>query len=96
MLFYDVVYVCLDYLNGDFLLECGVCVDVVICVLCSQQVDLQKWVYEDMQVYFFVYLNNWKLKCLDSNIDYCCVLNLEIWFQCYNKVLLVIDKYSDY
>ncbi len=95
-LFYDAAYVRLDYPNGDLPLERGVCADVVIRALRSQQVDLQKRVHEDMQAHFSAYPNNWKLKRPDSNIDHRRVPNLETWFQRQNKALPVTDKYSDY
>ncbi|WP_437441278.1 DUF1287 domain-containing protein [Salmonella enterica] len=95
-LFYDAAYVRLDYPNGDLPLERGVCADVVIRALRSQQVDLQKRVHEDMQAHFSAYPNNWKLKRPDSNIDHRRVPNLETWFQRHNKALPVTDKYSDY
>ncbi|MBF3355665.1 DUF1287 domain-containing protein, partial [Leptospira borgpetersenii serovar Hardjo-bovis] len=81
---------------GDLPLERGVCADVVIRALRSQQVDLQKRVHEDMQAHFSAYPNNWKLKRPDSTIDHRRVPNLETWFQRQNKALPVTDKYSDY
>lgn len=95
-LFYDAAYVRLDYPNGDLPLERGVCADVVIRALRSQQVDLQKLVHEDMQTHFSAYPNNWQLKRPDSNIDHRRVPNLETWFQRHKKALPVTDNYSDY
>lgn len=58
---YDFVYQVLFYFGGDVLFDCGVCIDVVVCVLCSQGLDLQVCLYEDMCGNFSVYLVIWGL-----------------------------------
>ncbi|CAH6660974.1 DUF1287 domain-containing protein [Pseudocitrobacter vendiensis] len=95
-LYYDAAYVRLAYPNGDIPLERGVCADVVIRALRTQQVDLQKLLHEDMLADFAAYPQNWKLKRPDSNIDHRRVPNLETWFQRHDKALSITDKYSDY
>lgn len=95
-LYYDAAYVRLAYPNGDIPLERGVCADVVIRALRTQQIDLQKLLHEDMQANFAAYPQKWKLKRPDSNIDHRRVPNLETWFERHDKALPITDKYSDY
>ncbi len=71
--------------GGDVPQERGVCSDVVIRALRSQQVDLQKLVHEDMAKNFAEYPQKWKLKRPDSNIDHRRVPNLETWFIRHDK-----------
>lgn len=95
-LIYDPAYVRLPYPGGDIPLERGVCADVIIRALRTQQIDLQQQVHEDMQAHFSSYPQNWKLSRPDANIDHRRVLNLETWFARQDKALPVTNRHHDY
>ena len=94
--FYNPAYVRLAYPGGDVPLEQGVCSDVVIRALRSQQVDLQQKVHEDMRANFRAYPQNWKLTRPDANIDHRRVPNLETWFSRHGKALPITRQPGDY
>jgi len=76
---YDPAYVQLAYPGGDVSADKGVCADVVIRVLRTLEVDLQKLVHEDMRVNFSAYPKLWGLNRPDRNIDHRRVPNLETY-----------------
>lgn len=95
-LFYDPAYSRISYPGGDVALERGVCADVVIRALRSQQVDLQQLVHDDMKAHFSAYPQKWKLTRPDTNIDHRRVFNLETWFARHHKSQPVSDSLADY
>lgn len=74
---YDPSYVRLGYPGGDVPKDRGVCADVVIRVLRTENIDLQKLVHQDMRKAFASYPALWGLSNPDRNIDHRRVPNLE-------------------
>lgn len=74
---YDPSYVQLGYPGGDVPADRGVCADVVVRVLRTQGIDLQKLIHEDMRTSFNDYPSLWGLKKPDRNIDHRRVPNIE-------------------
>ena len=68
---YDGSYKKLDYPNGDVDNNRGVCVDVVIrSYRNAHNIDLQKYVHEDIVKNFDKYPQLWDMKGPDKNIDH--------------------------
>lgn len=81
-LFYDSSYRVIDYPNGDFSIDRGVCTDVIVRALrVAYNYDLQELVHEDMEKNFSKYPQIWALKQPDKNIDHRRVPNLQTFFK---------------
>lgn len=93
---YDPAYVVLPYPNGDVPQDRGVCTDVVIRALRSQDLDLQRRVHEDMQAHFDLYPKRWGLRAADANIDHRRVPNLQTWFDRQGWSVPATDREDDY
>jgi uncharacterized protein YijF (DUF1287 family) len=78
---YDPAYFSLTYPNGDPPIDRGVCTDVVIRALRSQDIDLQVRIHEDMRANFSAYPALCGLSRPDRNIDHRRVPNQMRWFQ---------------
>jgi hypothetical protein len=74
----------------------GVCTDVVIRALRTQDIDLQRRVHEDMRAHFQKYPQKWGLRGPDRNIDHRRVPNLQTWFTREGWSLPVSGHAKDY
>ncbi|MDR1074766.1 MAG: DUF1287 domain-containing protein [Xanthomonadaceae bacterium] len=79
--YYDPAYEALGYPGGDVPQDRGVCTDVVIRALRTQNIDLQKTIHQDMRENFRLYPQNWGLSGPDRNIDHRRVPNQMRWFE---------------
>lgn len=94
---YDPAYVRLDYPNGDFAIEKGVCTDVVIRAMRKGWgKDLQQLVHEDMKKEFHKYPKIWGLTKADKNIDHRRVPNLQTFFKRKGWSLPITKNAADY
>ncbi len=93
---YDPAYFSLSYPNGDPPPDRGVCTDVVIPALRTQQLDLQQRIHEDMRGNFAAYPQLWGLSRPDRNIDHRRVPNQMRWFQRQGWELPISTRADDY
>lgn len=93
---YDGSYFSIAYPNGDVPADVGVCTDVVIRSYRQLGIDLQADVYEEMQVHFEAFPQNWGLTKPDPNIDHRRVPNLQTLFSREGIVLPVSRNPADY
>lgn len=93
---YDPAYFSLRYPNGDPPSDRGVCTDVVIRALRTQQLDLQQRIHEDMRGDFAAYPQLWGLSRPDRNIDHRRVPNQMRWFQRQGWELAISTRADDY
>lgn len=95
-LYYDPAYVSLSYPGGDVSSDRGVCTDVIIRALRSQNADLQQLVHQDMKLNFSAYPRIWGLKKPDTNIDHRRVPNLETYFKRHRMSQPITANIKDY
>jgi len=95
---YNPAYVKLEFPGGDVPMETGVCSDVVVRALRTQNADLQLLVNTDMRKNFSAYPNpvKWRLNKADPNIDHRRVLNLERYFTRAGKALPITQNPDNY
>ena len=93
---YDPAYTRIPYPNGDVPASRGVCTDVVIRALRTQNIDLQQRVHEDMRAHFATYPQKWRLRGPDRNIDHRRVPNLQTWFSRQGWSVAVTGRAEDY
>lgn len=93
---YDPAYFSLVYPNGDPPMDRGVCTDVVIRALRSQDIDLQARIHDDMRANFSAYPPLWGLSRPDRNIDHRRVPNQMRFFQRQGWERPVSDQRRDY
>lgn len=78
---YDPAYVRLSYPDGDVPDDRGVCTDVIVRALRTQDLDLQRAIHEDMRSAFAAYPRDWDARAPDRNIDHRRVPNQMRWFE---------------
>ncbi len=93
---YDGSYRKISYPMGDVPADTGVCSDVIIRAYRGIDIDLQKFVHEDMKKNFSMYPKNWGLSTTDRNIDHRRVPNLQVFFKRHGKTLKITDNPDDY
>ena len=97
LVIYDGKYVRLSYPNGDVHDNTGVCTDVLIrSYRNAHNIDLQKYVHEDMKKNFSNYPQLWNMKGPDSNIDHRRTQNLECFLKRMGAWLPITDNPKDY
>ena len=97
LIIYDGSYVQLDYPNGDVSKNRGVCTDVIIrSYRNAHNIDLQKYVHEDMVQHFDQYPQLWDEKEPNSNIDHRRTQNLECFLTRMGAKLPITDNPEDY
>ena len=93
---YDGSYRKISYPMGDVPADTGVCSDVIIRAYRGIDIDLQKFVHEDMKKNFSMYPKNWGLSTTDRNIDHRRVPNLQVFFKRHGKTFKVTENPDDY
>ena len=94
---YDGSYKRLSYPNGDVADNRGVCTDVLIrSYRKAHNIDLQKYVHEDMIKNFDKYPQLWQMEGPDKNIDHRRTQNLEYFLTRMGAKIPVTDNPKDY
>ena len=94
---YDGSYKRLSYPNGDVSNNRGVCTDVVIrSYRNAHDIDLQKYVHEDIKKNFSKYPQLWQMKGPDKNIDHRRTQNLECFLTRAGAKVPITDNPKDY
>ena len=92
---YDPRYQAIQYPNGDFPMDRGVCTDVIVRAFrAGLGLDLQMLVHEDMRSDFKKYPRN--SGSPDKNINHRRVANLRIYFDRRGWSIAVTDRAEDY
>lgn len=94
---YDSAYVRLAYPGGDVPQSRGVCTDVVIRALRTQDIDLQRAIHEDRLAHGAAYAQGTgRRAAVDRNIDHRRVPNQMRWFERQGWNLPITDRPDDY